>query len=196
MPKLIISSVAGTVPDTTQLTVEQIGVNTADGILYANNGSSIISIALYTVGEVKQCLSTVPLKGYIEIAGQSASGLRTMGFPKLADMFPGGLPDTRGKAVRGLDNGRGVDINRVVGSHQNQSVQPLTFVGNPLPDHNHGVPMTRKTGWGRTLAGNGENHGNFNTTGNSAGTPTGSITGTGTETVMANIAMMWMIRHD
>nr|WP_261866642.1 tail fiber protein [Pectobacterium carotovorum] len=48
-------------------------------------------------------------------------------YPALASRYPSAvLPDLRGEFVRGWDDGRGVDVNRAIGSLQIDAMQPIT----------------------------------------------------------------------
>jgi microcystin-dependent protein len=49
------------------------------------------------------------------------------------------LPDLRGEFVRSLDDGRGVDLGRSLGTLQDANVAEHThaFTGTPMPNHNH-----------------------------------------------------------
>ena len=106
----------------------------------------------------------------------------------LAIYYPDGvLPDPRWDFIRY------VGIDEIANIHHAQSVQPLTFIGNALPEHNH-----QKTGVVTDHNRNGHNitaarHKSWSQSGGttvhdvisgtaSAGTPTGTIGGTGKET--------------
>lgn len=72
-------------------------------------------------------LSTVPT-GCLAMNGQRFDKLR---YPKLALIYPSGtLPDMRGEFIRGLDNGRGVDVGREL----------LSAQGDAFQDHVHYIP--------------------------------------------------------
>ncbi|EIA0033851.1 tail fiber protein [Salmonella enterica] len=48
-------------------------------------------------------------------------------YPKLGAVYPGGiLPDLRGEFIRGWDDGRGVDNNRVLLSAQGDAIRDIT----------------------------------------------------------------------
>ncbi|UYA61176.1 Phage tail fiber protein [Pectobacterium sp. F1-1] len=62
--------------------------------------------------------------GWLKCNGQSFD--KTL-YPVLASRYPSGvLPDLRGEFVRGWDDGRGVDVNRAIGSLQIDAMQPIT----------------------------------------------------------------------
>lgn len=68
-------------------------------------------------------LSTVPT-GCLAMNGQRFDKSR---YPKLALKYPSGtLPDMRGEFIRGLDNGRGVDMGRAVLSGQGDAIRNIT----------------------------------------------------------------------
>lgn len=53
-------------------------------------------------------------------------------YPKLAKVYPSGkLPDIRGVVRRGLDNGRGLDPDRILGSYQDDASRPISGSFNP-----------------------------------------------------------------
>lgn len=86
-----------------------------------------------------------------------------------------GLPDLRGEFVRGLDDGRGVDAARAIGSAQAQAIQ----------SHTHPVSPAYDSAWGG-------NAGPGYTGGNTISYSTGA-TG-GTETRPRNVAMLACIK--
>lgn len=72
-------------------------------------------------------LSTVPT-GCLAMNGQRFDKSR---YPKLALKYPSGaLPDMRGEFIRGIDNGRNVDVGRGL----------LTYQADALQDHVHFIP--------------------------------------------------------
>jgi Phage Tail Collar Domain len=65
-----------------------------------------------------------PPAGWIKCNGNSFS---TTAYPTLATVYPGGvLPDLRGEFIRGWDDGRGVDVGRVLMSHQGDAIRNIT----------------------------------------------------------------------
>lgn len=69
-------------------------------------------------------LSTVPT-GCLAMNGQRFDTRR---YPKLAQKYPSGqLPDLRGEFIRGWDNGRGVDAQRVLLSNQTDQTKEAFF---------------------------------------------------------------------
>ena len=73
-------------------------------------------------------LSTVPT-GCLAMNGQLFDTRR---YPKLAQKYPSGqLPDMRGEFIRGWDNGRNVDRDRILLSTQKPTVMPIdNNIGN------------------------------------------------------------------
>nr|WP_315850384.1 phage tail protein [Yersinia sp. KBS0713] len=68
-------------------------------------------------------LPSVPV-GYLKCNGAAFS---TVTYPKLALKYPSGvLPDMRGNAIRGWDDGRGVDAGRALLSQQLDALQNIT----------------------------------------------------------------------
>jgi microcystin-dependent protein len=114
--------------------------------------------------------STVP-SGWLECNGQS-----TAGYPNLITLFGTNLPDLRGEFIRGWDNGRGVDVDRVLLSAQAQSVQP----------HTHSYTITNST------SSSGQGGAGTGSIPSQAGATTGS-TGTA-ETRPRNVALMFIVK--
>ncbi|WP_145570797.1 phage tail protein [Yersinia bercovieri] len=68
-------------------------------------------------------LASVPA-GYLKCNGATFS---TSTYPKLALKYPSGvLPDLRANAIRGWDDGRGVDAGRVLLSQQDDAIRNIT----------------------------------------------------------------------
>ncbi|NIL23542.1 tail fiber protein [Yersinia mollaretii] len=68
-------------------------------------------------------LSAAPT-GWLKCNGSTFS---TATYPKLALVYPSGvLPDMRGNAIRGWDDGRGVDTGRALLSEQADAIQNIT----------------------------------------------------------------------
>lgn len=132
------------------------------------------------IGTVTQWLSILIPTDSIEIKGQT---IFKSDYPKLFEVYGVSedqftLPDTRGEFVRGFDNGRGVDIDRVLGSSQTDM----------LKSHNHHLENeSGESGTPDTGVALGSRTG-----GGSEATITTS-TG-GTETRPRNIAMIYIIK--
>lgn len=87
------------------------------------------------------------------------------------------LPDLRGEFIRGLDNGRGVDINRTIGSYQNDAFKSHTHntatgSGHTTGSGSHHTMLGLSTSYGKTSSATGDN-----------------------ETRPRNIAMMYCIKY-
>ncbi|MCO6516192.1 MAG: tail fiber protein [Snodgrassella sp.] len=102
-------------------------------------------------------------------------------FPRLASAYPAGrLPDLRGEFIRGWDDGRGVDLWRVILSHQDCEIQ----------SHNHSTPirMFAEQGLGNPWGSGGDKYEGdyiFNS----------HYTG-GNETRPRNVAFMYIVKAE
>lgn len=100
------------------------------------------------VGEVKMWMSEQDIpKGYIEIKGQPRDTLIAQGFPKLAELFPKGLVDTRGYFPRGLDSGRGVDTGRGINTLQEDDNKSHHHTTDSSGKHTHSRGSMEITGY-------------------------------------------------
>ena len=100
------------------------------------------------------------------------------------------LPDLRGEFVRGLDDGRGVDTDRALGSAQtDQNKQHNHSVTDP--GHNHQV-FNQILGAGSSVGGGGSNTVNNNTGNRTTGISIGNDGGT--EARPRNIALLACIK--
>lgn len=156
------------------------------------------------IGTVAMWANATPPEGWIEMKGQSTSG-----YPELAAVVGSNVPDMRGQFARGWDNGKGTDSGRSIKTVQNFSTSSigLSFVGNALPAHNHSSTSYGITGY--THAHDGDVDGsrvvtgydkstvpNPATTSVSAGTPTGVINSSASETRPTNVALMYIIKAE
>jgi hypothetical protein len=136
---LVINRVTGDVSIPKSLNVT--GNITSAGSVRAGNGSAQLSTNgniygslwgtdLYTyltdqlIGiPIPYPLSSLPA-GYLKCNGAAFS---TSTYPRLALKYPSGvLPDMRANAIRGWDDGRGVDAGRVLLSQQLDALQSIT----------------------------------------------------------------------
>ena len=109
---------------------ELLGVLTMAGIAPAKGdlnqvAKAIQSIAFsaYPVGAPIPWPTAVPPSGFLAMTGQSFSALT---YPKLALSYPAlVLPDMRAEFIRGLDNGRGLDVGRVVLTAQGDAIRNI-----------------------------------------------------------------------
>ena len=66
---------------------------------------------------------STPPSGYLAMMGQAISQAT---YPKLYVLYGANLPDMRAYTIRGLDNGRGIDIGRTVLSQQEDAIRNIT----------------------------------------------------------------------
>lgn len=150
------------------------------------------------VGAVMLWLGTTAPEGWAIMKGQS-----TASYPELASIIGGTIPNMTGKFARGYGGN-----SAALGQSQAGSVQSLTFKGNALPTHSHNVLVYGVNG---KYSSDGQSYNSnimqgSNTTWTpvitrsdvtkavSAGTPTGTINGTGAETRPENIAFNYIIK--
>ena len=131
---------------------------------------------------------TLPSDKYVFNIGQEFDVLE---YEKLAKVYPDGvLPDPRYDFIRYVDPS--VEAANV---HVSQSVQPLTFVGNALPAHNHQWNAGRGDGSGGQTGYYGSGRPiRDSVSSTSAGTPSGRITGTGKETAPRHLTAYSIMR--
>ena len=114
---------------------------------------------------------------HLEMRGQAFDA---SSFPKLALLYPSfTLPDMRGEFIRGWDNGRGVDISRVIGSSQLDEFK----------SHQHDLSQGPLTGG----SGNQNQYASWWKTG-SLSRVGGTYDAGGSETRPRNIAFMYIMR--
>ncbi|QSY98662.1 tail fiber protein (plasmid) [Rhizobium bangladeshense] len=111
------------------------------------------------------------------------------------------LPDLRGEFIRGLDDGRGVDTGRALGSAQAQSIQSHTHTGTADAAGNHSHSLTGSyednQDAGPYVGTASQNSwGTFSTSTAGAHTHNLSIAATGgTETRGRNVALLFCIKY-
>lgn len=66
---------------------------------------------------------STPPTGYLAMMGQAISQAT---YPKLYALYGSTLPDLRAYAIRGLDNGRGIDVGRTILSEQEDAIRNIT----------------------------------------------------------------------
>lgn len=106
--------------------------------LTLNTDNVVDHVASYPIGAPIDWFSdVVPDDGRTYLYYDGSAFDKTK-YPELAKVFPTGkLPDARGVVRRGMDNGRGLDPNRLLGSYQDDAARPITgsFIsvkaGNP-----------------------------------------------------------------
>lgn len=159
-----------------------------------NLGGFNLTNALNLVGQVAWFAASSPPTGWLKANGAAVSRATYANlFAKTGTSFGVGdgsttfnLPDLRGEFVRGLDDGRGVDAGRTLGSFQSEALQP----------HTHGLvfPVTQyigDKGTGGNVSAIGPGHQwasnqNFPSSTGSSGSP---------ETRPRNVALLACVRY-
>ena len=159
-----------------------------------NLGGFNLTNALNLVGQVAWFAASSPPTGWLKANGAAVSRATYANlFAKTGTSFGVGdgsttfnLPDLRGEFVRGLDDGRGVDAGRTLGSFQSEALQP----------HTHGLvfPVTQYIGdkiTGGNVSAVGPGHQwasnqNFPSSTGSSGSP---------ETRPRNVALLACVRY-
>lgn len=135
------------------------------------------------VGSISYFAMNGPPAGFIKANGAAISRTNYAGlFAKIGTYYGAGdgsttfnVPDLRGEFIRGFDDARGVDTNRVFGSWQAQDIQP----------HTHAIYASgSNTSYGRQGTGSGA--GDYNALTASTGT---------TETRPRNVALLACIKY-
>lgn len=88
---------------------------------------------------------STPPSGYLAMMGQAISQAT---YPKLYVLYGANLPDMRAYSVRGLDYGRGIDVDRTVLSQQEDAIRNITgSIGLGLLDSVSLSGAYQLTGW-------------------------------------------------
>nr|WP_244866252.1 phage tail protein [Photorhabdus heterorhabditis] len=102
---------------------------------FLNNNGSVNGgiVTTHPVGSPIPWPKPNPPSDYLTCNGQTFN--KSL-YPKLAEVYPvGRVPDLRGEFIRGWDDGRGVDLGRVCGSWQGDSIRNITGnFGNPTTE--------------------------------------------------------------
>lgn len=146
-----------------------------------------LSAKLTPPGAVQAFARSTPPTGWLRCNGAAVSRTTYNAlFTALGTTFGPGdgsgtfnLPDLRGEFIRGLDDGRGVDAGRLIGSAQSDQLKAHAHVISMSNDTGSALNMPPKAGDDISPAG-----GNYET----------SETG-GTETRPRNIALLYCIKH-
>ena len=152
---------------------------------------------------ISHCTNTAP-SGFLKANGASLSTTTyaTL-FAVIGYSFGGSgasftLPDLRGEFIRGLDDGRGIDTSRVLGSAQAQSYESHNH-GVTDPGHFHSFGNPIPPSFADTDRGGGSSSFSVDSTivPNTAAAATGiSINFNGsTETRPRNIALLYCIKY-
>ena len=156
-----------------------------------NTGRRTLGGTLFTpcmpIGMPFPCLTTARPDGTLLCDGSSFD---TALYPDLAKVYPSGvLPDLRGVTLRGLDHGRGLDIdgaNRALGSYQ----------ADQFASHEHHIAIDGTTDYLNTQNGTGQNARWFGSSSNGTGSSATELKAQeagGTETRGKNVAVDWLV---
>lgn len=161
-------------------------------------GSGVVGGDSTPVGVIVAISSSIIPDGFLECDG---ANLDRIDFPDLfasiGETYGAGdgsttfdLPDMRGQFLRGLDSGRGVDSNRILGTDQNDAFQ----------GHWHyGRSGTAGSGWGTTdKYSTRENTASYHYTGSAirdAYTGSHGAARIGSETRPRNTAIIYAIKY-
>ena len=106
----------------------EVTVDTTNKTLRVHDGSTVGGTRLATSADIINYLplaypKSTPPSGYLVMMGQAISQAT---YPKLYALYGTTLPDLRGKFLRGLDYGRGIDVDRAVLSEQGDAIRNIT----------------------------------------------------------------------
>lgn len=168
-----VSAIASASTATTEATEATTQADRAEALL---TGKTVI-VPTYPIGSPFPWFSSTRPDGTLICDG---SNFDPVAYPKLALVYPNGiLPDMRGVVPRGLDRGRGLDVDgagRVLGSYQ----------GDELGSHAHVIPVASSATF--TAGSNANDYGRTGTQSSASVYPSG-----GSETRMKNIACDWLV---
>lgn len=184
------------------------GASSAEQALANLGGIRTSDVDALLAGVVLQWPMATPPTGWLLCNGQAISRVTySRLFAKIDTVWGIGdgsttfnVPDLRGMFIRGLDNGRGVDVGRILGSQQADDVGPHTHTGstNPAGAHQHNAPIeTNFTAGSELASGAGYSQGTGSVLTSSNGTHTHTLTinpSGGQESRPRNIAMNYFIK--
>lgn len=133
--------------------------------------------------------------GYLECNGASFSAST---YPKLyAALGENTVPDLRGQFVRGWDDGKGVDKNRVLGSSQDDALQNITGSFGGVIAYG-GYPRTSGAAYNlrNYTIGKYRGGGRDPRYTSDVGFDASRVAKTATETRPKNVALIYIIKHD
>lgn len=109
------------------------------------------------------------------------------------------IPDLRGQFIRGWDNGRGVDTNRVLGSNQDSQnlAHSHTGIAQTAGSHTHGIPLSSRDNAGSRVPEAGGYETGRTASVPAAGAHTHNLSinqDGGSESRPKNVAMMYCIK--
>lgn len=110
------------------------------------------------------------------------------------------LPDFRGEFIRGLDDGRGIDASRALGTAQGESFASHAHTGSSdtHAGHSHGTPIYNGTGSTSPIANYTTGNPGYSGTTSTAGAHSHALTinnAGGTETRPRNQAALFIIKY-
>lgn len=143
----------------------------ADAYTKAEINALLVTASALPVGTMLPFPRSVVPPGFLEVDGSDFSASV---YPDLAAYLGGNtLPESRAEFFRGWDHGRGIDVDRSIGTHQSDSVRSRTNIG------------VSQTNWAESglQAGLG-----FLMAGGAVSIPAGA------ETRPQNLAVMWCIK--
>lgn len=130
---------------------------------------------------------STPPAGYLAMMGQTISQET---YPKLYGLYGAVLPDLRAYTIRGLDNGRGVDVGRIILSEQGDAIREITgYFGQHVNSYVGGVFLRKQQ------ASNCENigvGGGWST--NSVEFKASNVVPTAPENRIKNIAFLYIVK--
>ncbi len=161
-----------------------------------------------SAGDVKPWLGTSAPAGWLKCNGAAVSrSLYAALYNVIGTTYGAGdgsttfnLPDFRGEFIRGLDDGRGVDASRALGSAQAESFASHNHTGtsDTHAGHSHGSPINNGSGGtgglGAYTTGAAAYFASTNTAGAHSHALTINNTG-GTETRPRNQAALYVIKY-
>lgn len=135
----------------------------------------------------------IPPSGFLVMMGQD---IVESIHPKLFALYGSKLPDMRAYMIRGLDNGRGIDVNRAILSEQGDAIREIYgdvlggLVNNTGQESKHTGAFQYKTrSESKTVgAGWGENHSSI------ASFKASNIVPTASENRVKNIAFLYIVK--
>ncbi|MDK9789972.1 tail fiber protein [Vibrio sp. D431a] len=166
--------------------------STTSGIIVScqNKSSSKIwapAVESVPVGTISIWSKGTPPSGWIECKGQS-----THPYPLLRAAIGSRVPDLRGVFVRGVDNGKGLDSGRRIGSYQGDTDQKFTAKWNADDRSARWPSGIARSNWNRNSGGadGGDGSSADLTLDNSRAIRTSH------ESRPKNVAMMYIIKHE
>lgn len=159
----------------------EVTVDTTKDTLVVHDGTTVGGFPLAKVSDLETNLvqylplaypKNTPPTGYLAMMGQSISQVT---YPILYSLYGATLPDMRAYFIRGLDNGRGVDVGRAV----------LSVQDDEFESHHHTIADVNVIGGGGGIG--------FQGTGYQFATKTTGDTGS-TETRPKNIAFLYIVK--